>query len=93
MREIVFRVLSDRPGQIEATAENRPITITAGSLEELHHEAREAHSASGPRPQHLPSAHLSARHGDPWAHPRQPSPADGLLLNSPGRSDDDGRSF
>jgi hypothetical protein len=42
MREIVFRVLSDRPGQIEATAENRPITITAASLEELHHEAREA---------------------------------------------------
>ena len=42
MREIVFRVLSDRPGQIEATAEDHPITITAASLEDLHHEAREA---------------------------------------------------
>jgi hypothetical protein len=55
MREIVFRVLSDRPGQIEATAENRPITITAGSLEELHHEAREALI------QHLGPAHSTFR--------------------------------
>jgi hypothetical protein len=42
MREIVFRVLSEQPGRLEARAEDRPITITAASLEELHHEAREA---------------------------------------------------
>ena len=55
MREIVFCVLSDRPGQIEAIAENRPITITAASLEELHHEAREALI------QHLGPAHSTFR--------------------------------
>ena len=55
MREIVFRVLSDRPGQIEATAEDRPITITAASLEDLHHEAREALI------QHLGAAHSTFR--------------------------------
>jgi hypothetical protein len=42
MREIVFRVISERPGHLEARADDRPITITAPSLEELHHEAREA---------------------------------------------------
>ena len=42
MREIVFRVISERPGHLEARAEHQPITITAPSLEELHHEAREA---------------------------------------------------
>ncbi|MFQ6537887.1 MULTISPECIES: hypothetical protein [Aphanothece] len=42
MREIVFRVISERPGHLEARAEDHPITITAASLEELHHEAREA---------------------------------------------------
>lgn len=42
MREIVFRVISERPGHLEAQAEHEPITITAPSLEELHHEAREA---------------------------------------------------
>ncbi|MFZ0407616.1 MAG: hypothetical protein WAM11_05845 [Cyanobium sp.] len=55
MREIVFRVLSDRPGQIEAKAEDRPITIKADSLEELHHEAREALI------QHLGAAHSTFR--------------------------------
>ncbi|MFN5219677.1 MAG: hypothetical protein ACK5FE_01995 [Cyanobacteriota bacterium] len=42
MREIVFRGLSESPGHLEARAEEHPITITAPSLEELHHEAREA---------------------------------------------------
>ena len=42
MREIVFRVHIDRPGHLEARAEGRPLTIRAPSLEELHHEAREA---------------------------------------------------
>jgi len=55
MREIVFRVLSDRPGLIEAIAEDRPLFITAASLEELHHEAREALI------EHLGAAHSTFR--------------------------------
>ena len=42
MREIVFRVLAERPGHLEAQAETLPIRITAPTLEELQHEAREA---------------------------------------------------
>ena len=42
MREIVFRVLIERPGLLEAQAETLPIRISAPSLEELQHEAREA---------------------------------------------------
>ena len=42
MREIVFLVTTERPGHIEATAPDRALTVQAASLEELHHEAREA---------------------------------------------------
>lgn len=47
MREIVFRVHPARPGQLQATAVHaanpiESIHIEAPSLEELHHEAREA---------------------------------------------------
>jgi hypothetical protein len=50
MREIVFRVLAERPGHMEAQAVGAafsagvtlPIRITAPTLEELQHEAREA---------------------------------------------------
>lgn len=50
MREIVFRVLAERPGHLEAQAVGAafsagvtlPILITAPTLEELQHEAREA---------------------------------------------------
>ena len=42
MREVVFRVLVERPGHLEAQAETLPIRITAPTLEELQHEAREA---------------------------------------------------
>ena len=42
MREVVFRVLAERPGHLEAQAETLPISITAPTLEELQHEAREA---------------------------------------------------
>ncbi len=42
MREVVFRVLSERPGQLEALADTLPISIAAPTLEELQHEAREA---------------------------------------------------
>jgi len=38
----VFRVLAERPGHLEAQAETLPIRITAPTLEELQHEAREA---------------------------------------------------
>jgi hypothetical protein len=55
MREIVFRVLSERPGHLVARAEDRPITIEAASLEDLHHEAREALI------QHLGHAHGTVR--------------------------------
>jgi len=42
MREVVFRVLAERPGELEAQADTLPIRITAPTLEELQHEAREA---------------------------------------------------
>ena len=42
MREVVFRVLAERPGHLEAQAESLPLRITAPTLEELQHEAREA---------------------------------------------------
>ncbi|MEB3321015.1 MAG: hypothetical protein VKI63_08765 [Cyanobium sp.] len=42
MREIVFRVLSEQQGLIEAETEDRSIRVCAPSIEELHHEAREA---------------------------------------------------
>ena len=42
MREVVFRVLAERPGHLEAQADTMPIHITAPTLEELQHEAREA---------------------------------------------------
>jgi len=55
MREIVFRVLSDRPGQLVAQTADQALTITAPTLEELHHEAREALI------QHLGAAHGTVR--------------------------------
>lgn len=42
MREVVFRLEAERPGQLEARAETLPLHITAPTLEELQHEAREA---------------------------------------------------
>lgn len=42
MREVVFRVVAERPGHLEAQADSLPIRICAPTLEELHHEAREA---------------------------------------------------
>jgi hypothetical protein len=46
MREIVFRVVNERVGRFDAEAVlpagNAIIQITASTLEELHHEAREA---------------------------------------------------
>jgi hypothetical protein len=42
MREVVFRVLAEGPGQLEAQADALPLCITAPTLEELQHEAREA---------------------------------------------------
>ena len=42
MREVVFRVLAERPGHLEAQSDNLLIHITAPTLEELQHEAREA---------------------------------------------------
>jgi hypothetical protein len=42
MREVVFRVLPESPGHLEAKADTMPIRITAPTLEELQHEAREA---------------------------------------------------
>ena len=42
MREIVFRVLDERPGHLEAKADEPALFISAPTLEELQHEAREA---------------------------------------------------
>lgn len=55
MREIVFRVLAEHPGHLEAQADTLPIRITAPTLEELQHEAREALI------QHLGPAHGTFR--------------------------------
>jgi hypothetical protein len=42
MRDVVFQVLSERQGHLEARAMELPLGIAAASLEELQHEAREA---------------------------------------------------
>jgi hypothetical protein len=55
MREIVFHVLAERPGHLEARAEGLPIHISAPTLEELQHEAREALIA------HMGPAHGTVR--------------------------------
>jgi hypothetical protein len=55
MREVVFRVVSDGRGQLEAQAETLPIRIAAPNLEELQHEAREALI------EHLGPAHCTYR--------------------------------
>ena len=63
MREIVFRVLAERPGHLEAQAVGAafsagvtlPIRITAPTLEELQHEARDALI------EHLGPAHCTVR--------------------------------
>jgi hypothetical protein len=55
MREVIFRVLAERPGQLDAQAEGLPIRISAPTLEELQHEAREALI------QHFGAAHSTYR--------------------------------
>ena len=55
MREVVFRLELERPGHLEARAETLPIHISAPSLEELQHEAREALIA------HMGPAHCTVR--------------------------------
>jgi len=55
MREIVFCLEAERPGYLEAQAESLPIRITAPTLEELQHEAREALI------EHLGPAHCAYR--------------------------------
>lgn len=42
MREVLFRVVVERPGHLEAQADGLAIRIAAPTLEELQHEAREA---------------------------------------------------
>lgn len=42
MREIVFQLVDSGPGRLIAQALDRPLRISAPSLEELHHEARDA---------------------------------------------------
>jgi len=42
MREIVFLVTVEQPGRIEATAPEWGLVVEAPTLEELHHEARDA---------------------------------------------------
>ena len=75
MREVVFRVLSDTPGHLSAEAidplDHQAIRITAPSIEDLHHEAREALIA------HLGPAHFTyrvriARHHDCAEHGIRP---------------------
>ena len=42
MREIVFLVTAEQPGRIEATVPERGLVVEAPTIEELHHEARDA---------------------------------------------------
>ena len=42
MREIVFLVTVEQPGRIEAKAPEWGLVVEAQTLEELHHEARDA---------------------------------------------------
>ncbi|MFN9630287.1 MAG: hypothetical protein ACK59A_08670 [Cyanobacteriota bacterium] len=42
MREVVFHLLDDRPGHLVALAAVPSLRISAPTLEELQHEAREA---------------------------------------------------
>ncbi len=42
MREVLFRVVAEHPGHLEAQADGFAIRIAAPTLEELQHEAREA---------------------------------------------------
>ncbi len=42
MREVLFHVVAERPGYLEAQADGFAIRIDAPTLEELQHEAREA---------------------------------------------------
>lgn len=42
MRDVVFQLLVDCPGHLEALAEDLCLRIEAASLEELQHEARDA---------------------------------------------------
>ena len=55
MREVVFCVDAERPGHLEARADTLPLRISAPTLEELQHEAREALIA------HLGEAHGAVR--------------------------------
>jgi hypothetical protein len=42
MREVVFQLRVEQPGQLIAEADALAMRISAPNLEELHHEAREA---------------------------------------------------
>jgi hypothetical protein len=42
MREILFHLQEHSGGLLSASADRPPLTIEAATLEELHHEAREA---------------------------------------------------
>lgn len=55
MREVVFRVLVERDGHLEAQAQTLPIRISAPTHEHLQHEAREALIA------HVGAAHATYR--------------------------------
>ena len=55
MREIIFSVLRNPAGDLQARAEALQLSITAASQEELHHEARDALIA------HLGPAHCTYR--------------------------------
>jgi hypothetical protein len=84
MREIVFLVTAEQPGRIEATAPDRALVVEAPTLEELHHEARDAlirqvgpsHATyririrrSGPNPESTSGDPIAQRHSFRKARP------------------------
>ena len=72
MREVVFRILVERPGHLTAQADDPSVRIEAPSLEELQHEAREALI------HHLGAAHSSVR-----VRIRRETPRSSSVLRAP----------
>ena len=76
MREIVFRVIQEPDGILRARSLQPPLQIRAASLEDLHHEAREALIG------HYGSAHstVRVRLQRPVRHPVSLRPWPGLAV-------------
>ena len=73
MQEIVFELLSDQPGHLQAVAPRYRLRIQATNLEDLQHEAREALIAQF-GPSHVAYRVRLRRPVRHQAHGRAPAP-------------------